>query len=259
VDGVFAEGASPTGPEIWLATHAFMIQIYCDFSGYTDMARGVARLFGFELMENFRLPLLATHPSDYWRRWHISLSSWLRDYLYIPLGGNRRGASRTSVNLFLTMLLGGLWHGAAWNFVLWGAYQGVLLVGARRLQLKPTRRPGQAAGRQRLRHFGAWLITFELMAFGWMLFRAESLSQIAGFVTTLLAVPDWGMSTRWLPTFLLLCTPLFLIQLVQARSGKMEVLEGRSLIARALVYASMTLVLAVLGEDGGEPFIYFQF
>ncbi len=125
-------GASIVAPDdgirLLLILYAYALQIYCDFSGYTDVARGVARLLGFDIMLNFNFPYLARNPSDFWRRWHISLSSWLRDYLYIPLGGNRHGTVRTYRNLMVTMVLGGLWHGAAWTFVLWGAFHGLLLV-----------------------------------------------------------------------------------------------------------------------------------
>ncbi len=115
------QGSSFTGPMVLLGTLAFGLQIYCDFSGYSDIARGAARVLGFDIIFNFNLPYAATSLREFWRRWHISLSTWLRDYLYISLGGNRRGAARTYANLLLTMLLGGLWHGAAWNYVLWGA------------------------------------------------------------------------------------------------------------------------------------------
>ena len=128
VDTVYGGGsADPTGAQVAFATWAFALQIYCDFSGYTDIARGVAKILGFELPVNFAQPYFATNPQEFWRRWHISLSTWLRDYLYISLGGNRGGRVKTYRNLFLTMLLGGIWHGAAWNYVLWGAYQGGLL------------------------------------------------------------------------------------------------------------------------------------
>src|SRR5882724_4541117 len=123
VDPIFAGSATVAALPAYLGAVAFAFQIYCDFSAYSDIARGVARLLGFELMLNFNLPYFATNPSDFWRRWHISLSNWLRDYLYIPLGGSRGGEARTYRNLGLTMLLGGLWHGAAWNYIWWGAYQ----------------------------------------------------------------------------------------------------------------------------------------
>jgi D-alanyl-lipoteichoic acid acyltransferase DltB (MBOAT superfamily) len=127
VDGVFG-AETATGAASLLALYAFAFQILCDFSGYSDMARGLARWMGVELMVNFNNPYFAVNPKDFWARWHISLSSWLRDYLYITLGGNRRGRRRTYVNLALTMLLGGLWHGAAWTFVAWGAFHGAMLV-----------------------------------------------------------------------------------------------------------------------------------
>ncbi len=124
----------PDGWHTLMGVYAFAIQIYCDFSGYTDIARGVAKLMGFEFMLNFKLPYLAKNPSEFWARWHISLSSWLRDYLYIPLGGNRGGAYKTNRNLMMTMVIGGFWHGAAWNFLLWGFYHGTLLAVHRGVQ-----------------------------------------------------------------------------------------------------------------------------
>ncbi|MBL8820402.1 MAG: MBOAT family protein, partial [Planctomyces sp.] len=129
-DVLFAS-ESPGGLDVILGVIAFSIQVYADFSGYSDIACGLARCMGFDLMANFRQPFFATNPSDFWRRWHISLSTWLRDYLYIPLGGNRSGNTRTNLNLMITMILGGLWHGAAWTFVAWGTYHGLLLVAHR--------------------------------------------------------------------------------------------------------------------------------
>src|SRR4030095_272273 len=120
-------GTSFSAPTVLLGTVAFALQIYCDFSGYSDIARGTARVLGFDIMWNFDLPYAATSIREFWRRWHISLSTWLRDYLYIPLGGNRLGSTRTYLNLIVTMLLGGLWHGAAWNFALWGLWHGASL------------------------------------------------------------------------------------------------------------------------------------
>jgi alginate O-acetyltransferase complex protein AlgI len=136
-DAVFGAPHRFPSVVIWTATIAFAIQIYCDFSGYSDVARGVAALFGFTIPRNFDRPYAATNPSDFWRRWHISLSTWLRDYLYIPLGGSRGPHWKVARNLMITMLLGGLWHGAGWNFVLWGAMHGALLVAHRFLRLPP--------------------------------------------------------------------------------------------------------------------------
>ncbi|BCS33440.1 hypothetical protein TBR22_A26670 [Luteitalea sp. TBR-22] len=157
---------------LWAGVFAFGVQIYADFSAYTDIARGSARWLGFDLMKNFDHPYLAVSPSDFWRRWHISLSSWFRDYLYIPLGGSRHGLPRTLANVFITFLLSGLWHGAAWNFVLWGAYHGLLLVIER--VWGAIRGLGRHPGRHRLpiwRALPQWALMFVLVHVGWLLFR----------------------------------------------------------------------------------------
>jgi D-alanyl-lipoteichoic acid acyltransferase DltB (MBOAT superfamily) len=157
---------------LWAGVFAFGVQIYADFSAYTDIARGSARWLGFDLMKNFDHPYLAVSPSDFWRRWHISLSSWFRDYLYIPLGGSRHGLARTLVNVFITFLLSGLWHGAAWNFVLWGAFHGTLLVIER--VWGAVRGVGRHPGRHRLpiwRALPQWALMFILVHVGWLLFR----------------------------------------------------------------------------------------
>ena len=174
---------TPDGFSVVLATWAFAIQIYGDFSGYTDIARGSARMLGFDLGPNFRAPYLATNPSDFWQRWHISLSSWLRDYLYIPLGGNRGGRFKTYRNLTLTMLLGGLWHGAAWNFVVWGAFHGVLLVVFHQLVSRREMRKVTARRRTELVFWLKAAAFFQLTCVGWLLFRVDDLSQAATFAT----------------------------------------------------------------------------
>ncbi|MEN8184296.1 MAG: MBOAT family protein, partial [Myxococcota bacterium] len=208
VEAVYAPGASPAAGELAFASVAFALQIYCDFSGYTDIARGSARLFGFELMLNFRLPYLATSPRDFWRRWHISLSTWLRDYLYIPLGGNRSGRIVSQRNLMITMLLGGLWHGAAWNFVLWGGYHGGLLAVHRALLPVLERiRPGAAAAR------AAWwtlrvAATFLLVLLGWVLFRVDSLGHLGALLASAAASPELGQVGSWLPIFAVVALPL---------------------------------------------------
>ena len=165
VDPVFKEPGKYGSSALWLAVLGYAVQIYCDFSGYTDMALGLAHTLGFKLPHNFNAPYLATSPSDFWRRWHISLSRWLRDYLYIPLGGNRKGPTRTMVNLFITMLLGGLWHGANWTFVIWGAYHGTLLA-IQRLLPKSIEHP-------LFRPIGMFL-TFMAVCVGWVLFGANA-------------------------------------------------------------------------------------
>jgi D-alanyl-lipoteichoic acid acyltransferase DltB (MBOAT superfamily) len=174
VDSVYGSPSASAGA-VLLGTYAFAYQIYCDFSGYTDIARGTAKLMGFELMLNFNRPYLSVNPSDFWRRWHISLSTWLRDYLYIPLGGSRHGTLLTYRNLMLTMFLGGLWHGAAWNFALWGVFHGLLLVGHRLMVEYGTAwRIGGWPGR-----VVAQVVTFHLVCYGWLLFRATALCSVA--------------------------------------------------------------------------------
>ena len=181
VDRIFEPSYDPAGLECLLATYAFAFQIYADFSGYSNMARGLSKLMGIELMVNFRLPYLATSPSDFWRRWHISLSTWLRDYLYIPLGGNRGSNPQTYRNLMMTMVLGGLWHGAAWNFVVWGLYQGGLLVFQRawgEFVRAPVADKRDRAWSHALKVFGM----FQLTCVGWLIFRASSFTQIVEFL-----------------------------------------------------------------------------
>ena len=160
------------GP-IHLGALAFAFQIYCDFSGYTDIARGVARILGFRLMDNFNYPYFSSSITDFWRRWHISLSSWLRDYLYIPLGGNRHGSRKTYRNLLLTMLLGGIWHGAAWTFVIWGAYQGALLMIERLLGGRKAIADWFEARTltARLTWIARVLVCFHFVCLGWIIFR----------------------------------------------------------------------------------------
>ena len=179
VDEIFrSNNEAASGVACLFAIYGFAIQIYCDFSGYSDVARGLGKLMGIDLMRNFQLPYVATNPQEFWRRWHISLSTWLRDYLYIPLGGSRGSRSRTYRNMMLTMILGGLWHGAAWTFVLWGFYQGLLLVVHRWFVVDHDwiHFPGRA-GRAI-----SWALMFHLVCLGWLIFRADSIDQIWSFL-----------------------------------------------------------------------------
>ena len=175
VDAVFDPAFPAAGGDVLIATYAFALQIYGDFAGYSDMARGISQWFGIELNVNFRFPYSVTNPREFWRHWHISLSTWLRDYLYMPLGGSRGGAWATNRNLLITMVLGGLWHGAAWSFVLWGAYQGLWLVAHRGYE---AWRGAPRAAPHASPSLGAWLVTLHLVCYGWLLFRARSFEQI---------------------------------------------------------------------------------
>ena len=259
VDAVYAPEANPEAAELLLATYAFAIQIYCDFSGYSDIARGIGRILGFDLMLNFRLPYFAKNPADFWNRWHISLSTWLRDYLYIPLGGNREGRARTYQNLMITMLLGGLWHGAAWNFVVWGAYHGALLVAHRAGRSLLTDLAPVTASGQRLWRAGTTILTLHLVCLGWVFFRAESLSQAVSLIGQLFGPWRLGVAAEWLLPMFVLAGPLVLMQLAQFMSGDLDVARRYPVPLRAAIYVGLVFGIVVLGEDFGQPFIYFQF
>jgi alginate O-acetyltransferase complex protein AlgI len=250
----------PTGGETLTAVYAFAFQIYCDFSGYTDIARGVAKLMGFEFVLNFNLPYFATNPSDFWQRWHISLSSWLRDYLYIPLGGNRNGPAQTHRNLMLTMILGGLWHGAAWNFVAWGFYHGLLLVGHRLAQPALESVTRVAQGLRRTPWFLLRLfVMFHLTCYGWLLFRAKSFAQIAD-MTRALAHPFAAIPAATLGRVALLCAPVIVVQIVQYRTGRLEFMRLPWLPAAGkAVFYSALLYCTVFHGAAPQAFVYFQF
>lgn len=234
-----------------VTVYAFAWQIYCDFSGYTDMARGCAKWMGFELQVNFNVPYLAVDPSDFWRRWHISLSTWLRDYLYIPLGGNRYGPTRTQINLILTMLLGGLWHGASWTFVLWGLYHGTLLAVYRALAPDLSARPLSAVTRVCHQVF-----FFHLVCVGWVLFRARSIHELGDFLAAFGRSPvlQPGLIAR-----LCFAAPVFVLEYaIYARNDQLAFLRFPWWI-RAAVYTVMYWALFATGRWTGEGFIYFQF
>ena len=178
VDRVYADPGAYDGWSALVATYAFALQIYCDFSAYSEIARGSARIFGVDLMRNFDQPYLTGDVAEFWRRWHISLSNWFRDYVYIPLGGSRSGKARTLVNLTITMFLSGLWHGAAWTFVLWGLFHGLLLL----LEAQVGRRVRARLPDSALVRLGSWALCFHLVSFGWILFRADSVAQFVEVV-----------------------------------------------------------------------------
>ncbi len=241
-----------------LAVYAFAFQIYGDFSGYTDIARGVAKCLGFELPLNFNLPYFATSPRDFWTRWHISLSTWLRDYLYIPLGGGRNGKFRTCRNLMLTMALGGLWHGAAWTFVVWGIYHGILLV-AHRLatpwldRIQPSD-PVDRACWKALRI----VVTFHLVCLGWLFFRAESMQQALGMLSAIINRPAIPVATYLVPIALLII-PLWLVQLVQYTARDLNVISRTPWYVRSVFYTACFYAIVLAGQFGGRQFIYYQF
>src|SRR5207249_4921222 len=201
----------PSLVTVVLGTVAFAWQIYGDFSGYSSIARGSAQLLGFHFMVNFRQPYLAQSLQDFWRRWHMSLSSWLRDYLYIPLGGNRRGRARTYRNLMLTMLLGGLWHGANWTFVAWGLYHGTLLCLFRAAGLSDASPAGSLAAR--LAWLGRVVLMFHLTCLGWLLFRADNFHTVIQMGHLMLTDLRWTpFATASLATIAFYCGVILLLE-----------------------------------------------
>jgi D-alanyl-lipoteichoic acid acyltransferase DltB (MBOAT superfamily) len=259
VSQLFDTHRTPDGWHTLMGVYAFAVQIYCDFSGYTDIARGVARLMGFEFMLNFNLPYLATNASDFWRRWHISLSTWLRDYLYKSLGGNRGGEAKTNRNLMLTMVIGGFWHGAAWNFLLWGFYHGALLVAHRYAKPALDRVfawPGRLG--QALSFALLVVVFFHFTCYGWLLFRAASLAQVVAMTASFFG--PWQVDWSIARDIALFSSPLILVQLVQFASGKLEFLSFRwiSAEARVAIYAAMSYFVLFRG-GAPQSFIYFQF
>ncbi len=253
VDPVFADGSTLGGFAALLGVYAYALQIYCDFSGYSDIAIGSARLFGFEIPENFRRPYLATSIQDFWRRWHISLSTWLRDYLYIPLGGNRGGRWSTLRNLALTMLLGGLWHGAAWNFVLWGGLHGLWLAVGRIWPRVFSRVP-------LLGPLCAGLVTFHLVCFAWVFFRAGASFDLA--LDVLARIAGGGdLSLPSLAPGVVVALLLGLATHLLPRSLERRCSDLLVATPSWAVGAALTLLFGALAwaEVGGVPFIYFQF
>jgi len=259
VDTLFAT-PNPSGLETLLAAYAFAFQIYCDFSGYSDIARGCAKCLGFEIMVNFNLPYIAAGMQEFWRRWHISLSTWLRDYLYIPLGGNRDSKGKTYRNLTITMLLGGLWHGAAWTFVLWGAYHGALLA-VQRLWSDVAMKAGGASGAP---HGAALklvrvLATFHLVCLGWLIFRAASLPQLYGMLAGLAQWRPVSDGDQWW-RLIQFVGPLLLFEWIEARSQRVAsvVPETVWVCGRSAAFG-VVFYMFVFHAAAAESFIYFAF
>jgi len=252
VDPVFFDPSAYGSLDMIAAVYGYAVQIYCDFSAYSDMAIGIAALLGYSFPRNFDQPYRAGSMQSFWRRWHISLSSWLRDYLYVPLGGGRKGLVSSSINVFITMVLGGLWHGAAWTFLAWGALHGGVQV---------VERIGRVAfGDRRVIHpvLGV-LITFHIVCLGWILFRAENFDLAMQVLV--------GLGRWWQPTVML--TPLLLTLIVgglamhwlppRAIEGLAERLKTAPSLTLALLLGVAFLLVEAVRPDGVAPFIYFQF
>ncbi len=257
-DKVYGAKDALTALDAWLGTLAFSGQIFCDFAGYTTTAIGASLVLGISLIDNFRYPYAAVGFSDFWRRWHISLSTWLRDYLYVPLGGNRKGPGRTYVNLMLTMLLGGLWHGAAWTFVVWGGLHGLFLVGERFLK--------QAWG-----HLAMWkswtgrlllgVLTYALVNVTWVFFRAHDFPKAWLVLGAMLGFGPTGkpVLTTWLIVSVTVPVAAMLAIHAYMRDRELHIeVARRPVVLVGLAWAAM-LFLTVATQGGSNAFIYFQF
>lgn len=259
-DPVFAAPGDYSTHAAWVAAWAYSIQIYCDFSGYTDMAIGCAHLLGYKLAANFNLPYLAQNVSEFWRRWHISLSTWLRDYLFIPLGGSQGSRRRTYGNLLVTMTLGGLWHGASWTFVIWGAFHGCLLIVHRLFrdfcESKPSVKRRLLAPSGRLARIS---LTFFSVCIGWVIFRATSF-ELAVAMLRRLFVPQAGAATP-VPELSFWITVLVVVvcHVLAVRGLVTRLLDRLPAPVLGFGCAAILMLALVLAPDARKPFVYFQF
>jgi D-alanyl-lipoteichoic acid acyltransferase DltB (MBOAT superfamily) len=240
--------------ELAVAVYAYAIQIYCDFSGYTDVAFGSALLFGYRLPENFNAPYLARNLQDFWHRWHISLSTWLRDYLYVPLGGSRKGTLRTYVNLMITMLLGGLWHGASWNFVIWGALHGGGLAATRMWQRARGADESKGVGRV-INPF----LTFQFVCLAWVFFRAPTFAH-ATLILSRIARATTGVANVSPRVVLVLAMGMLLHGLPNSWVDRVRERFVRSpALAQGVLLALAAYALHLAAGAKTEPFVYGQF
>ena len=251
VDEVFAAPNRHSSLEVLVAVYAYAVQIFADFCGYTNIAIGVALLLGFKFPQNFDGPYTAVSLQDFWRRWHMTLSRWLRDYLYIPLGGSRKGRLTTYRNLMLTMLLGGLWHGAAWTFVVWGGIHGVGLCIERALGHRPET--------TRARWFGR-ILTFHVVCFAWIFFRADSFQRAGQVLERLFTA--WGQPSPLVTTSVVLAILVGIVgQYIRpgVLGGVLAGFQRMPVVAQAACVAVCLTVINTLGPEGVAPFIYFRF
>jgi alginate O-acetyltransferase complex protein AlgI len=269
-DDIFAHPAAFSPGAVAAGVIAYSIQIYCDFSGYSDMAVGIARMIGFDLPMNFDMPYIARSITEFWRRWHITLSQWLRDYLYIPLGGNRRGRRRMYINLMLTMLLGGLWHGASWTFVVWGLLHGLGLA-VHKLWTETRTRLGWTARFGAIGSLGGWLFTYAFVCLCWVFFRSPDFGTAMIILRKLGGLAPGGIV--WVYSPLMMFVPLLLAAHLfgvmrdadgTPAPGAHTTVPGFSVASRplfvdAFVITTWILLLYLFAPLHRSPFIYFQF
>jgi alginate O-acetyltransferase complex protein AlgI len=251
VDDVFAAPNRHSSLEVLVAIYGYAVQIFADFCGYTNIAIGIALLLGFQFPQNFNSPYTAVSLQDFWRRWHMTLSRWLRDYLYIPLGGNRKGRLLTYRNLMLTMLLGGLWHGAAWTFVVWGGIHGLGLSIERATGWRPTSEAAKWFGR---------ILTFHVVCLGWIFFRADSFGSAGDVIARLFTA--WGQPSPLVTTSVVLAILVGILgQYVRpgAIGAALRGFQRLPVLAQATAFGVALMLINTLGPEGVAPFIYFRF
>ena len=262
VNTLFSNPAQFKSIDLLCGAYLFSLQIYGDFAGYSNIARGVSRLMGIDLMINFKQPYLSKNISEFWRRWHISLSTWFRDYLYIPLGGNREGELKTYGNLLITMLLCGLWHGASWVFVFWGLLHGTYLA-IYRFTKNTFSDPPILLKNQNLSYLVNTMITFHLVAFAWIFFRSPDFATAHTYINILVTPSNFIWTGN---TLILIYTTAFYLLFVLALDIPLFITDRELLVTdhalwawRGIVFAALILIISFLGESNVQPFIYFQF
>jgi len=262
VDPIFQNYAKYSGASVLVGVYAFAFQIFCDFAGYSSIARGLGKVMGFDIVINFNLPYFSTNPSEFWRRWHISLSSWLKEYLYIPLGGNRKGTIITYRNLALTMLLGGLWHGASWTFVFWGLYQGILLIFHRLLKpfLEKLPKPNNYIIERTWFCFRV-LFFFHLICIGWIFFRSQTIGQAFSMLKVIFfSFGPINLLTKFaLIKTIFFISILLIVQCFQFIKKDLLIPYKSHWSIRTALYSICLILFLIYGSIQGNEFIYFQF
>jgi alginate O-acetyltransferase complex protein AlgI len=258
VDPVYANSEQYNGLTICVATIAYAFQIYCDFSGYSDIGIGAARIMGYDLMKNFESPYLSRSISEFWRRWHMSLSSWFRDYLYIPLGGNREGRFKTYFNLFFVFFISGLWHGANWTFIVWGSLHGLFLIAENMVGVKVDKHLQILSLKTLFLQLPKVIYTFVLVCFAWVFFRSSNLYEAIGILKGMstISVQD-VLNTSFNIPELLFC--ILAIAILLIKEYKFSVINIKSDAWCAVVIVSMFFACYLFGVFGTHQFIYFQF
>lgn len=254
VDAVFSAPAQYNAVSLICAVITYSLQIYCDFSGYSDMAIGIAKMLGYELCKNFNVPYISKNPTEFWKRWHISLSSWLRDYIYIPLGGNRKGRIRQYANLCITMLLGGLWHGANWTFIVWGGVHGIALI-VHKIFLKKY-----IISKNRISTFFSIICTYVFVCICWIFFRADSITTA---ITIIERIFKWGIGINYIYSYTIIYGIVIFgiglfVWIKNNGDGFYPVLDLKKIKNRFILFVEV-FMLILLSYLGDTAFIYFQF